>query len=203
MVAVAILLVVAGVSGRPAASCGSSRVAPIELSVVRAPIQERHDLSLDQIDALRRASGRVPAHRPFGLYAVKVFYTIDAASSPAASCAPIARVDLVLSERVIQLARDVAPGACLAAVVAHYRMHAASNDVAFSRLAERITAVLRAPAVAAALLAARDAGEIQDLVETLVEPEMNAYDREDRSSQAEVDSTGERERLERSCADPR
>ncbi len=79
-------------------------------------------------------------------------------------------------------------------------MHAEINDAVFSHLADRVAAVLRTPAVAAALRAARTSGEIQDLVEALIEPEMNAYDRENRSAQAEGDS--ERDRLERSCADP-
>ena len=202
MTSVTTLLLLAGVSGHPAASCESSSVLPVELSVVRAPIQERHDLSLDQIEALRRASATVPVHRPFGFYAVKVFYTIDGAPASTRVCRPIARVDLVLSERVIQIARDIAPGACLAAAIAHYRMHAAINDAVFSHLVDRVGAVLHNPALAVALRAARASGEIQDLVEALIEPEMGAYDRENRSAQAEGDSVGERERLERSCADP-
>lgn len=201
MTSVATLLLLAGVSGQPTPSCGSS-VLPVELSVVRAPIQERHDLSLDQIEALRRASGTVPAHRTFGLYAVKVFYTIDGVPASTRGCGPIARVNLVLSERIIQLARDIAPGACQAAAVAHYRMHAEINDAVFSHLADRVAAVLRTPAVAAALWTARTSGEIQDLIEALVGPEMDAYDRENRAAQVEGDSIGQRERLERPCNDP-
>lgn len=201
MTSFATFAVAAIVSGGPAAACGGP-VVPVEVSVVRAPIQERRDFTLEQIEALRRASGKVPTHKLFGLYAVKVFYTIDATPPSSGRCAPIARVDLVLSERVIQLARDIAPGPCLSAAAAHYSMHAAANDTAFTHLAERVTAAFRAPALAASLLAARTAGEIQETIEAALEPEMSAYDHEDLSAQREVDNPAERERLERSCAGP-
>lgn len=129
-------------------ACPSPQVS-IDISAIHEPIRILSDYSLSELYNFADASGKLPLHRPLGFYyasvANDVSITPPRADEPSCPAVITLNVILRLTDRNIEIARDLASIPCdKEAVLRHYRSHAAMDDVVFGLFAKTITKNLNA-----------------------------------------------------------
>lgn len=159
-----------------------------------------------EIEAFRDNNGQRPRHRTLGFYASTFSYTVEPGRPMAKSgrCEPATRVtvNLRLTERRIQVAREAAIVPCLSDVaIAHYGNHATADGAAFGRLVGRVERRLHSTAFSAAAsagVAARD--DVIIRIRAAVDQELVAYDADRKQMQEAADTEAEIGKIENACS---
>jgi hypothetical protein len=171
----------------------------------------RTDFSLAQIEAMRKRTSGTDRHPTLGFYGHRFGYTVEvepmhADNSPCVSSVQV-RVHIVLSERVIEIGKDLATNPCLYSVAeAHYRRHADADDRAASQYSQTIALVLRT----SQLLPDQDdyafdkvePRQIEQLVRTAIDATLVPYDATRVAAQISVDTKTEAVKMATSCSAP-
>ena len=173
------------------------------------PVEVHTDLSLGQIEDLASRVGHQGKHKPFGFYASAFNYTIgiDLPESAGGTCDRIIRirVDLALTERWIEIGREVGDDRCLfSAVLDHYGQHAAFDDAALSRLVQWArTAFDHAPMPqlqGGPHSMEDDRERVREFAKKILEPGLPAFDAERNSAAETVDTPAEVQKLTEGCS---
>lgn len=198
-----LLLIAVGATLANAAGACPTASPVIEVVERRDPVRQEL-LGLREIEELRDRYGRPARHRTLGFYASAFFYTVRITGSPAPpDCRNAsAVVELVLSERHVAIAREAVGLRCLSDVVTrHYLRHVALDEQAFGRLSARVSDAVASRgfrARADAIVAQGDS--VDDLLRSIVEAELPAYDTDRREMQAEADNDAETARIANACS---
>ncbi len=168
------------------------------------------DFTLAQLRKLGEASQRIGKHRPYGFYIGSVAYgiTADIHNAHHDLCeGPVdIRVAMRLTNRHIEIAKDLKPDACrLPKIEAHYRQHADADEAVFQRYVLKVTMTLSqlpGSSFAAAYRAQNPIQHIVRITQAVIEPVLRAMDAARASSRLAVDTPAAIQELETPCAAP-
>jgi hypothetical protein len=196
----------------PAAACPAPPPVYVAVLLDDAAVETRTDFSLAQIEAMRQQTGGTERHPTLGFYGHRFGYTVKVALEPATDNSPCAKsvmvsVHMVLSQRIIEIGRELANNPCLFAIAAaHYQLHATVDDGVFNEYAHLVTPALHAvPLVpqqddyAADKL---DTTQIEQLVHASIDASLVPYDAARRAAQLAVDSKTEAQKMTTGCTAP-
>ncbi len=194
----------------PGTGCGWPPHLLVDVVAEHGPVAVHSSLSVKQLEELADRVGGRSKHRPLGFYSGLFAYGIRVAipDAPPANKACIESVhltvDLSLSDRRIEIGREVADNACLFhAVFAHYSRHAAFDDDVLSRFARWATAALRDAPTPLLLEDAQRAEPVRErlaaFVKKVIEPELPALTDKRNAASETVDTPDEIQRLEEGC----
>lgn len=199
----AAFLLVGTLTGQPVAVCPYAPPLTVQLAAERETVAVSADLSLSELRSLSAQSGQAPPHTVLGFSISSFHYAVQTTIENERRCGEpvVIRLMLVLDKRRIAVAREVMGQDCLRDVaLAHYRRHAEADDEAFTRLAERVGRRVSSTAFQTLL---RTKGpsipEVKRLLQSAVEGELPAYDKERRGVQATVDTPRQVATLENAC----
>jgi hypothetical protein len=203
MTAPLLLLVLGATLAQPASACPTPSHVVVEVVARLDPLQ-KEVLDLKAIEDLRDRYGRSARHRTLGFYASTFVYTVRPLDDGnALKCSnDTVMIELVLTGRRVVMAREAAELPCLSDVVSrHYLRHVALDQEALARLVVRLRESVtstgfstRADAMSA------QAGSVADMLRSVVETEMPAYDNDRRDMQAQADSDAEVASIQDACS---
>ncbi len=185
---------------------------PVYVAVILddAAVATRTDFSLAQIEAMRQKTGGVDRHPTLGFYGHRFGYTVQVDLARAADDGPCAAsvqvsVHMVLSERVIEIGRELANDPCRFAIAeAHYHRHAAADDAVFAQYAHTIEPALRAaqlvPDQDDYAFDRLDRKQIERLVDASIDTSLVPYDAARQAAQAAVDNKNEALKMTTGCS---
>jgi hypothetical protein len=196
-------------TGTPAAACPTPPQTYVAVLMDESAVAIRTDFTLAQIAAMRRQVGGVDQHPNLGFYGHRFGYSVEvepiAGAGKACVVSVRVRVHMVLSQRVIELGRDLLDSPCLLAVAeAHYRRHATADDRAFGQYAKAIS-----PALSAAELLPQatdyafdtfDPKPVEQRVRATIDTTLEAYKKLRQTAQNSVDSKSEAAKMVSGCA---
>ncbi len=173
------------------------------------PVGVGTDLSLGELEQLASRTGLRGKHKPFGFYISKFgsAISVDITEPILGGCKGTVRirVDMVLTERRIEIGQEVGEDACFfPMILEHYSRHAAFDDNVVSRFVQRTKIALsRAPMPpleGGAQSIEDDRNRIRDFAKKIVEEGMPAF-RAERDAAAEVvDTPAEVQKLAEGCS---
>lgn len=174
-------------------------------------VQTRTDFTLAQIEAMRRKVGGPERHPNLGFYGHRFGYTVDVEPVLLAggSCVESVKiiVKMALSERVIEIGKDLQKDPCMFDIAAaHYRRHAAADDAVFARYMKTIEPALHAaqllPPGRNYTIDALDPKAIEARVHAAIDASLVPYEDARAAAQRAVDSKGEAQKMTTGCAAP-
>lgn len=195
----------------PAAVCPVPPPVLVAVLMDDSAVATRTDFSLAQLGAMRQQTGGIDRHPNLGFYGHRFGYTVkvdlDHAAGELCINSVHVEVHMILSQRVIEIGRELTKDPCLFAVAAaHYQRHAAADDVVFGEYARMIAPALRAAELlpnqkdyAAGKL---DTGKIDQLVHASIDASLVPYDAARQAAQRSVDSTTEAQKMTTGCTMP-
>ncbi len=195
----------------PAAACPTPPPVLVAVLMDDSAVATRTDFSLAQLSAMRQQTGGVDRHPNLGFYGHRFGYTVKVKldHTAGAPCINSVQVDvhMILSQRVIEIGRELTRDPCLFAIAAaHYQRHAAADDVVFGEYAKMIAPALRAAELvpdqkdyAAGKL---DTTKIDQLVHASIDASLVTYDAARRVAQRAVDSKTEAQKMTTGCTAP-
>lgn len=162
------------------------------------------DLTLVQIEALHAQMGDAP-HKPLGAYLSSFRSDVQIVGpTPAADCQPskFVRVNFKLTNRRIEIAREIASSDCLFnAVQTHYERHAKAEVAAFEQLIEQVGQNLRTPEVLDTLRdTATATSKIGDVVKKAIAPTIDSFKSTVRVRNREIDAESNEAMSEQMCS---
>lgn len=195
-------------AGAPATACPAPPPVYVAVLMDVAAVATRTDFTLAQIEAMRQRAGGVDRHPTLGFYGHRFGYTVEVKPVRADdnNCVGSVQVSVhvVLSDRVIEIGRDLLDNPCLYGVAeAHYRRHASADDLMLRQYAQAI-----APAVKAAQLVPPqpdfaidkvDRHAIEQLVRSTIDATLVPYDAARKAAQASVDTRTEAVKMATTC----
>lgn len=203
MTAPLLFLAIGAALAQPASACPSPSNAVVAVVARLDPVRTE-GLGLRTIEALRDRDGRSARHRAFGFYASTFFYTVQSLDdgNPAKCGNRKMTIELVLTDRHFAFAREAAALPCLSDVVArHYLRHAALDQQAFARLTLRLReTIISIGFTARADAVSGQAGSLGEMLRSVVETQLPAYDSDRRDMQALADSEAEIASLNDACS---
>lgn len=173
------------------------------------PVVVGTNFSLGELKQLASRNGLRGKHNPFGFYISKFGYAIsvDILEPILGGCEGTVRirVDMALTERRIEIGREVGEDACLfPTVLEHYSRHAAFDDNVVSRFVQRTKIALsRAPTPplqGGAQSIEDDRSHIRDFAEEIVQQGLPAFRAERDAAAEEVDTPAELQKLAEGCS---
>jgi hypothetical protein len=192
----------------PVAACVVPPQVYVAVLMDDSAVQTRTDFTLAQLDAMRQETGGVDRHPTFGFYGHRFGYTvqIDIEHAEGSACVGSVKVGvhMVLSQRVIEIAKDLTQNPCLFAIAqAHYLRHAAADNQVFAEYARMIGPALRAtqllPSQADYTVSSLQKADIEKLVRSSVDATLVPYDAARRTAQLSVDTTAEAVKMISGC----
>lgn len=131
-------VLVAGVMVLPSkghAACHRPRGAAVKVSSEMAEISVKTDYSIADLARMAGTVSQDPPHRVLGFYANAIGFRLHMPGLNTGSCANLLiEVQLVTTQGVIELARDIADNPCLfGAALRHYRHHAGLQAYALAQ----------------------------------------------------------------------
>lgn len=200
-----IIIAAALLVGASTPPCSGPPDLEVEVVVTHEPIIERQTYRVAEIEELARLSGRVLRHQPLGFYTGGFGQTIlveqEQRSPRDGMCSTITiiTVQLYLTNRLIEVARDLEIEGCRPEIVReHYRKRAAADDTVLSRYVHPVTIALQtARPQIQSLLRQGDASDtsIKVAVGRILERALERYDQVRADAFADVDSAEEIEKM--------
>jgi hypothetical protein len=185
--------------------CKLPQELTITVAAIHKPAPVRNDLNLAQIEELQRNAGADTSHRAPGIYRSSFGYTVDVypIGTPCAASVGVT-VRLSLSDREIQIARDLARDDCVThAALAYYARRAEADDAALSKFAARLKSVLQPVGILApdANLTPADTlqNDIEARVRAIVDEELPWYDQTYAETQKDIPGFESWKRRDREC----
>jgi hypothetical protein len=195
----------------PGAACPTPPPVYVAVLLDDAKVQTRTDFTLAQIEAMRQQTGGVDRHPTLGFYGHRFGYTVQIdldhpAGTPCVQSVKVG-VHMVLTQRVIEIGKDLAANPCLYAIAAaHYERHAAADDLVFGEYAKMIAPALRATNLVPTLddytFDKLDKAQIEALVHASIDASLVPYDAARRAAQVAVDSKAEAQKMTSGCTAP-
>lgn len=192
----------------PVAACAVPPQVYVAVLMDDAAVQTRTDFTLAQLDAMRQQAGGVDRHPTLGFYGHRFGYTVQididhAEGSPCVGSVKVG-VHMVLSQRVIEIAKDVAANPCLFAIAqAHYLRHAAADNQVFAEYARMIGPALRAtqllPSQDDYTVSTVSQASIEKLVRGSIDATLVPYDTARHTAQLAVDTKAEAVKMISGC----
>ncbi len=192
----------------PVAACSVPPQIYVAVLMDDSAVQTRTDLTLAQLNAMRQQSGGVDRHPTLGFYGHRFGYTvqIDIDHPEGTACVGTVRVGvhMVLSQRVIEIAKDLTANPCLFAIAqAHYQRHAAADNQVFADYQRMIGPTLRATQLLPALddytVSSLQKADIEKLVRSSVDATLVSYETARRAAQLAVDTKDEAVKMASGC----
>jgi hypothetical protein len=206
-----LLFLSAAISAAPVAECPTPPPVYVAVLLDDAAVQTRTDFNLAQIEAMRQQTGGVDRHPTLGFYGHRFGYTVKveldhAADNPCVKSVQVG-VRMVLSQRVIEIGQELTRNPCLYSIAeAHYKRHAAADDLVFGEYAKLVAPTLRAaqllPHEDDYVLDKLDTGQIEKLVDATIDASLVPYDDARRAAQSAVDSKTEALKMTTGCTVP-
>lgn len=195
----------------PVAACSVPPQVYVAVLMDDAAVQTRTDFTRAQLDAMRQQTGGVDRHPTLGFYGHRFGYTVQidmehAEGSPCVGSVKVG-VHVVLSQRVIEIAKDLSANPCLLAIAqAHYLRHAAADNQVFAEYARMIGPALRATQLLPNLddytVRTLQKADIEKLVHSSVDATLVPYDAARHTAQLAVDSKAEAVKMVSGCTSP-
>jgi hypothetical protein len=195
----------------PTAACPTPPPVLVAVLMDDSTVATRTDFSLAQIAAMRQQTGGVDRHPNLGFYGHRFGYTVKVnfdhtAGAPCVNSVQV-NVDIILSQRVIEIGRELTRDPCLFAIAeAHYQRHAAADDLVFGEYAHMIAPALRAtqlvPNQSDYAASKLDVTKIEQLVHASIDASLVPYDAARRNAQLAVDSKNEAQKMTTGCTAP-
>lgn len=195
----------------PVAACSVPPQVYVAVVMDDSAVQTRTDLTLAQLNAMRQQSGGTDRHPTLGFYGHRFGYSvqIDIQHPEGNPCVGMVNigVHLVLSQRVVEIAKDLTANPCLFAIAqAHYLRHAAADNQVFADYARMIGPALRATQLLPSLddytVSSLQKADIEKLVRSSVDATLVPYDAARRTAQLAVDTKAEAVKMIGGCASP-
>jgi hypothetical protein len=192
----------------PAAACPGPPPVYVAVLIDDAAVQTRTDFTLAQIESMRRQVGGPDRHPNLGFYGHRFGYTVDVEPVTLAggTCVESVKVTvkMALSQRVIEIGKDLLKDPCLFAIAqAHYQRHAAADDVVFSQYMKTIEPTLHAaqllPPGHDYTIDALDPKAIEARVHVAIDASLVPYDTARSAAQRGVDTRNEAEKMTSGC----
>jgi hypothetical protein len=192
----------------PVAACSVPPQIYVAVLLDDSAVQTRTDLTLAQLNAMRQQAGGVDRHPTLGFYGHRFGYTVqvDIAHAEGSPCVGSVKVGvhMVLSQRVIEIAKDLTDNPCLFAIAqAHYLRHAAADNQVFADYARMVGPALRATQLLPSLddytVSALRKADIEKLVHSTVDATLVPYDAARRTAQLAVDTKAEAVKMVSGC----
>lgn len=191
------------------AACKRKPNLLVVIVAAHEPVDVGTDLSLGELGQLASRIGLRGKQKLFGFYFSQFGYavSVDISEPILGDCKQTIRirVDMVLTERRIEIGREVREHACLfPLILEHYSRYAAFDDDVVTRFVEWAKVAISTrpmlPLQGNARSIEKDRKRIRDFAEAIVEQGLPAF-RAERNSAAEVvDTQSELQRLEEGCS---
>jgi hypothetical protein len=160
-----------------------------------------------ELNRMAKETGLGGAHPAYGIYLSTIAYAVTTEIGNAAQdvCqGPVdIRVTMRLTNRHIEIAKDIPEGSCrFARISVHYRHHAEADEAVFQRYVLKLTATLGETKMAALIGTAGpdDApARITAAIDAMIEPVLTSMDAARSTARKAVDTPGEVEKLEAPC----
>ena len=192
-----------------AVACSAQPSAKALVVAGIGPLVISTDLDAAQLTQMNKKADQAGKHPPYGFYIGAVAYDIavDVGGDSHDLCKEpiVIRVTMRLTDRHIEVAKDMKSDPCrFQKVVAHYQHHADADMAVFQRYALEVSATLThlsASSVADAYVTNHPRQNIARIAQTMIEPVLRAMDAARDSEPSAVDTPAEVEELESACTD--
>jgi hypothetical protein len=195
----------------PAIVCPAPPPVYVAVLLDASAVETRTDFTEAQIEAMREQTGGIERHPTLGFYGHRFGYTVNvdlvrAAPEPCAKSVNVS-IHMVLSQRVIEIGRELSTNPCLFAVAkAHYERHAIADDQVLRQYAQGLTPALQATQLLPRLddYAADklETAQIDQLVHAAIDATLVQYDAARHAAQTAVDSKTEAQKMTSGCTAP-
>lgn len=201
-------IVAAGLSAGP---CQSPPPVLVAVLMDVSAVATRTDFTLAQIEAMRKQAGGIDRHPTLGFYGHRFGYTVEVkpVRSGDSACVGVVQVSvhMALSERVIEIGKDLTNNSCRYSVAeAHYRRHADADDQMAKQYSQAIVPALQAtpllPSQKDYAFDAINPQQIEQSVRTAIDATLVPYDAARAAAQIGVDTKNEAVKMATNCALP-
>lgn len=180
----------------PVSACPEPTTVAFDVIALHGTVYEATDYTLAQINEMAHRTDRSGKHAPLGFYSSDFGYTI---SEPVHLA-----VTLMLSDRRIQIGKDLLAEPCLYALAReHYRRHAAADDVALSESTPAVEKSLQQVSLPRlqhdATRAGADREKLQVAVRVAVDQTLAQLEAQRANAREAVDTPEEVKKLSGTC----
>lgn len=194
--------------------CSGHSPVTLEVAVRQAPLSVRTDFTLADLSRMAVQLSRRPPHPVLGFYIGTVGYaqprvevdTVPLGRDPRACQCVRVQAELVVTDRRIEIGRDLPGGPCrFRAALAHYRRHADAASLALERFAAELPGRL-APEIERNVAGhpvqpGADDPALLDYIGHLLDQAIGVFSASLTGVQAELDTPQEAQALTISCGD--
>ena len=196
------------VSVTPMSACAGTVEAEVDILTGHGRVVTGTNFSLSELRAMATRSGRQGKHDPMGFYFAGFLYelSVDLDTRSSNGCLALARVTVraSLTDRHIEIGRDLVNNACLFSLAHdHYERHAAADDVALARFASDLKQTSRNvlfPVLGGDVASVEeDRHRIDQAISPIIEQHLEKLGEARNRARDDVDSPEEVERLSTTC----
>jgi hypothetical protein len=192
----------------PAYACSGPTRVMFEVTASHAPVDTLTDLTLAQISEMADRTGRIGKHPPLGFYIGQLSYIVsaqhEADSQTGCFDRVVVTVTFILTDRHIELAKELLTRPCLFSVALdHYRRHAAADDAVLTGFTETLAATLQRiplpPVGQDPALREEDRHKIKLAVKSAIDSGLDALGAARADARGAVDTMEEVRKLSEAC----
>ncbi len=192
----------------PVSACPEPTTVAFDVIALHGTVYEATDYTLAQINEMAHRTDRSGKHAPLGFYSSDFGYTISVNVSAIAETAcsePVhLAVTLMVSDRRIQIGKDLLAEPCLYALAReHCRRHAAADDVALSESTPAVEKSLQQVSLPRlqhdATRAGADREKLQVAVRVAVDQTLAQLEAQRANAREAVDTPEEVKKLSGTC----